>query len=83
MVVAESLCCGTPVVGIKAGAPEQIALAEYSDFYEQEDLVSLISGIDKWLNTDVNKSEIAKKASLVYSMKAMTANYLSIYGSLK
>lgn len=83
MVVAESLCCGTPVVGFKAGAPEQIALAEYSDFYEQEDLVSLISGIDKWLNTDVNKSEIAKKASLVYSMKAMTANYLSIYGSLK
>ena len=28
MPVAESLCCGTPVVGFKAGGPEQIALPE-------------------------------------------------------
>ena len=28
MVVAESLCCGTPVVGFKAGGPEQIAIKE-------------------------------------------------------
>ena len=34
MIVAESLCCGTPVVGFKAGAPEQITIKEYSEFSE-------------------------------------------------
>lgn len=83
MVVAESLCCGTPVVGFKAGAPEQIALPEYSDFYSQEDMDGLIAGIDKWLNVNIDKSEIARKASLTYSMEAMTENYMSVYRSLK
>lgn len=32
MVTAESLCCGTPVVGFKAGAPETIAIPECSEF---------------------------------------------------
>ena len=38
MVTAESLCCGTPVVGFKAGAPEQIAIKEFSEFVEYGDL---------------------------------------------
>lgn len=41
MVTAESLCCGTPVVGFKAGAPEQIAIKEFSEFVEYGDLNSL------------------------------------------
>ena len=32
MVTAESLCCGTPVVGFEAGGPESIALPEFSRF---------------------------------------------------
>ena len=34
MVCAESLCSGTPVVGFKAGAPEQISIQQYSEFVE-------------------------------------------------
>ena len=34
MVCAESLSCGTPIVGFKAGAPEQISLSDYSNFVE-------------------------------------------------
>ena len=30
MVCAESLSCGTPVVGFEAGAPEQISLPNYT-----------------------------------------------------
>lgn len=81
MVVAESLCCGTPVVGFKAGAPEQIALTEYSDFYDQGDLNGLINGIKKWLNTDIDRAEIARKAAVAYSKDTMVDNYLSIYRS--
>lgn len=83
MVVAESLCCGTPVVGFEAGAPELIALKEYSDFYPQGDLEGLIGGIEKWLNIDIDKSEIARQASLKYSMKAMSENYMSLYRILQ
>ena len=41
MITAESLCCGTPVVGFKAGAPEMIAISEYSDFVDFGDVESL------------------------------------------
>jgi len=34
MICAESLACGTPVVGFKAGAPETISLQEFSTFVE-------------------------------------------------
>src|SRR5690606_32654348 len=34
MIVAESLSCGTPVVGYKAGGPESITIEKYSEFVE-------------------------------------------------
>ncbi len=36
MVTAESLCCGTPVVGFTAGGPESIAIDAFSNFVEME-----------------------------------------------
>ena len=47
MVCAESLCCGTPIVGFKAGAPEQIELEDCSDFVEYGDIEALKSIILK------------------------------------
>lgn len=80
MVCAESLSCGTPVVGFKAGAPEQIALAEYSEFVEYGDVNALEEVLVEWLNK--NKNDLAKLPALArveYSRELMFKRYMSIY----
>lgn len=41
LVTAESLCCGTPVVGFRAGGPESIAPPSCCKFVEYGDLDAL------------------------------------------
>ena len=50
MVCAESLCCGTPVVGFEAGGTESIALDEFSEFVPYGDIDGL-QGAFKVLKT--------------------------------
>lgn len=84
MVVAESLCCGTPIVGFEAGAPEQISIPQYSDFYQQGDLDGVRSGVEKWLfDCGVSKEDIARKAKEVYSTEKMVEDYIELYRSFK
>ncbi len=84
MVVAESLCCGTPVVGFKAGGPESIALEAYSSFVEYGDLIGLSNALNEWLNKKISKSEISSKSIPTYSFKNMAEEYYNIYkGKLK
>ncbi|MBQ4269874.1 MAG: glycosyltransferase [Clostridia bacterium] len=84
MVCAESLCCGTPIVGFKAGAPEQISLSEYSRFVDYgnfEDLVSVLETAfadESWKE----KERISQKAKETYSKAEMTARYCKIYETL-
>lgn len=82
MVTAESLCCGTPVVGFKAGGPEQIALAEYSDFVEYGDLKALQERVEQWLHFEKN-TQIGCLAAERYSTSGMTAQYMDSYRSLQ
>ena len=79
MVVAESLCCGTPVVGFKAGGPETIAINEYSSFVEYGNLDVLKSEIYNFLNKSFDRKEISEKAIDKYSREAMTNKYLKYY----
>lgn len=79
MVTAESLCCGTPVVGFKAGAPEQIAIEEYSEFVTHGDLEALYSATCEMLSKNLSKKEIAHAATVKYSKNTMTNNYLKLY----
>ena len=78
MVTAESLCCGTPVVGFKAGAPEQIAIPEYSEFVEYGDLAALESAIEKWMDVP-NRDIISKKAIKAYNREKMCSEYYQLY----
>lgn len=41
LTCAEALCCGTPVVGFKCGAPETVFKEPYSKFFEYGDIFSV------------------------------------------
>lgn len=83
MPCAESLCCGTPVVGFKAGAPEQISLPEYSEFVEHGDLDGLERAVRQWLERkDLDSMAIAKAANDAYSAETMVQHFVEIYRSI-
>lgn len=79
MVTAESLCCGTPVVGFKAGAPEQIAIKEFSEFVEYGDLNSLYNKMLVKLDTKKKTSRIHKYSANIYDKNIMINSYIDLY----
>lgn len=82
MPVAESLCCGTTVVGFKAGGPESIALQEYSEFVSYGDIDALYDCIIRWINKPHDHMTIATSATAKYSKEVMTEGYINQYKML-
>lgn len=82
MPCAESLCCGTPVAGFKAGAPEQISLPQYSDFVEHGDLDALETVVRRWLAADPDPAQIGAAAKTTYSVETMIRGFLEVYECL-
>lgn len=81
MVVAESLCCGTPVVGFKAGGPESIALKDFSHFIEQGDVNAIVDYIASI--SACEKETLSKIATAEYSQNTMAQMFYSIYQSME
>lgn len=80
MVTAESLCCGTPVVGFLAGGPESIAIPEYCRFVEYGNLEHLIDSFEtEFPNTG---KELSLKAISLYAKDNMIVQYQKIYCGL-
>ncbi len=79
--VAESLLCGTPVVGFKSGGPEEIAIKEYCTFVDYSNMADLFKAIEKTLDSNFNKDEISAKAKLKYSIESMNSKYFELYCS--
>ena len=82
MPVAESLCCGTPIVGFKAGGPESIAIKQYSEFVEYGDLNALYECIVRWMNSSHDKFTISEQSILLYSKSSMAQEFIKQYLSL-
>lgn len=82
MVVAESLCCGTYVVGFEAGGPETIAILEYADFIKYGDIEAMDKAVCLRLETEYDKALICKKARIVYSSETMIKKYIHLYKML-
>lgn len=87
MVTAEALSCGTPVIGYRAGAPEQIALPEASHFVEQGDPVMLANACRELLRSGgrfrlLDRNGISRTARENYSTQRMVDGYLEVYASV-
>jgi glycosyltransferase involved in cell wall biosynthesis len=82
MVCAESLCCGTPVVGFAAGGPETIALPAYSQFVEQGDVEGLRRGIEQMMLADHDPAAVAAAAQVVYDRRRLAEETLAVYRDL-
>ena len=79
MVTAESLCCGTPVVGFYSGAPEQICIKDYCRFVEFGDIVELKKAVLDVINTNWDKEVISSVAGEKYAKEVMIEKYLKCY----
>lgn len=82
MVTAESLCCGTPIVGFKAGAPETISIPEYTRWVDYGDIKSLKNAVLEILNLDINKNKLCNLSKSLYDRKVMVENYINVYNRL-
>jgi glycosyltransferase involved in cell wall biosynthesis len=82
MIVAESLCCGTPIIGFKAGGPETIAIPEYSEFVDYGNVEVLKNKIEKMLDINWDKNIISDTAVKMYSKERMTESYFALYNKL-
>ena len=84
MAVAESLSCGTPVVGFKSGGSESVAIAKYSSFVEFGDVSSLEKELRKFLNVKNEgvASNISTAALKKYDSKLMAKKYNDAYEGL-
>lgn len=79
MICAESLCCGTPVVGFCAGAPEQISLPQYSRFVPNGDLDELKDIARQMLDAPNDAQQIAQAARERYAKETMIEKYKALY----
>lgn len=77
MVTTESLCCGTPVIGFRAGGPEQIALKEFSTFVEHGNLSELENCILS--QKQYEREKCSETARRVYSAETMVKEYREVY----
>ncbi len=76
MPCAESLCCGTPVVGFLCGGTEEIALPAYSEFVPFGDLDALEGAVRRWMASAVDPAPLALKT---YDAANMAEEFERIY----
>lgn len=78
MITAESLCCGTPVVGFKAGGPESVGFREGCVFTDYGDIASLEKELRVFLST-LKKEETVQISAKKYDKTQMTRKYFDTY----
>ena len=82
MPVAESLCCGTPVVGFCAGGPEEIALPAHSAFVPFGDMDCMEETLRCWLQRPADCAQIAQEAAQAYGWEAYVQQFQKVYRRL-
>lgn len=77
MVCAESLACGTHVVGFRAGGPESVFIGDFARFVDYGDVRELGKAINEMitLSPNIDATLINKK----FSAKDMATKYRQLY----
>lgn len=82
MICAESLCCGTPVVGFASGAPAEVAPEPFGLFVPYGDMEALEQSVHKLINGNV-KLSIHKQCEFFgkdnYGKNVMAEKYIELY----
>jgi glycosyltransferase involved in cell wall biosynthesis len=81
MTCAEALCCGTPIIGFEAGAPETIFKKPYAEFVEYGNLDMLEDRINAFFKTDykMKKNQCEQYGKSEFTQGEMTKRYLDLY----
>lgn len=85
MVCAESLCCGTPILGFESGAPSEIAPEGYGVFVPYPDIKSLVNNAKLVLDGEMKfntKEQCEKYGKENYDKRIMAKQYLKLYYSI-
>lgn len=83
MVCAESLLCGTPVVGFKAGAPETLFSMFDSLFFDYGDIESIVLALTHLRKRSIEeRKSLHDKMALQFSKKRMCEDYECLFSSL-
>lgn len=75
----EAMCCGTPIVGYNEGGTSETAINGYGIFVGYGDLLSIKSGIESFVNIDIDKKNLSETSINKYSKKIMTRHYIDLY----
>lgn len=82
MACAESLCCGTPVVGFENGGSDSIADERFSAFVPYGDVNRLAEEVEKWLDFKRHHVPFGDRERELYGMDAMAKKYRKEYDLL-
>lgn len=82
MILAESLCCGTPIVGFQAGGPESICIDDYVKLVEYGNLNALSDAFSSMTRATFDRNEISKIAQNKYNKQRMNKEYNNLYHSI-
>lgn len=83
MTIAESVCCGTKVIGFKCHGPDHAYNPELAEFVEYGNINEVYFRINRFFNNiQSSRTEIEKKAHSMLSRTKMCQEYINIYNEI-
>ena len=77
LILAESLACGTPVLGFDVGASAEIVTSDTGIIVPKEDKAAFIKGFSEIKN--ISRQACRQRAVAFCSVSAMVSGYLALY----
>ena len=79
LICAESIACGTPVVGFESGAPESVFKPPCATFVKYGDLDAISYEVMQTLKNEKDRNTLATFGSQKYGKNSMVKKYMEQY----